>query len=72
MLDGIPLVANVVVNPLEFAQTRDSAAATLQLGSNHPISETLREIQLTPRPVMYQFSPVTEAVLFAGRNLMDR
>ena len=72
VLDGIPLVANVVVNPLEFAQTRDKAAAGLNLGTGHAISETLREIRLSPDPVMYQFSPVNEAILFAGRNLLDK
>jgi len=72
VLDGIPLVANVVVNPLEFAQTRDRNAAGLHLGTGHAIPETLREIRLSPHPVMYQFGPVTEAVLFAGRNMIDR
>ena len=72
VLDGITLAANVFVNPLEFAQTTDKKAATLEIGSDHPISEKLRELDLSPAPLLYQFSPVNEAILFAGRNLMDR
>jgi len=72
ILEQIPLTANVVVDPLEFAQSRDSQSAILELGAKHPIAQALKEIQLSAGPVMYQFSPVTEAILFAGRNLMDR
>jgi hypothetical protein len=32
----------------------------------------LREIELSSNPVVYQFSPLTEAILFGGKNLMDR
>ena len=68
----IPVTANVVVDPLEFAQSRHGQSATLELGAKHPIAEALREIRLSPGPVMYQFSPVTEAILFGGKNLMDQ
>jgi Acetoacetate decarboxylase (ADC) len=72
IVEEIPVTANVVVNPLEFAQSRDSQSASLELGPTHPIAEALREIGLGSRPIVYQFSPVTEAVLFGGRNVMDR
>jgi len=68
--DGIPLVANVVTNPLEFKQSRDPHAAELTLG-DHPIAETLKTIELSSKPIMTQYCPKTEAILFAGRNLMD-
>ncbi len=70
--EGIPVTANVVVDPFEFAQSRDKRSASLELGPKHPIAVSLREIQLSAGPVMYQFSPVTEAILFGGKNLMDR
>jgi hypothetical protein len=72
ILDGIPVTANVVVDPLEFAQSRDSQSAILELGAKHAIADALREIELSSNPIVYQFSPVTEAVLFAGKNMMDR
>jgi len=72
IVDEIPVTANVVVDPIEFAQSRDGQSAVLEIGANHPISEMLHGIELSRNPVMYQFSPITEAVLFAGKNLMDR
>jgi hypothetical protein len=69
--DGIPLVANVLVNPLEFAQTRSPDAAELTL-FDHPIADALRGVELSPKPAVVQYCPRTEAILFAGRNLRDR
>jgi hypothetical protein len=71
MKDGIPLVANVATNPLEFAQTNARDAATLTLGDAHPIATALKGIGLNPLPMMYQYSPLNESILFAGRNLID-
>jgi hypothetical protein len=70
--DGVPLVTNVSVNPVEFAQSADRDAAELEIGTDHSICDELNGIGLGKRPVLYQFSPVNEAILFAGRNLMDR
>ena len=71
IVDGIPVRANVVVDPLEFAQSRDGQSATLELGAKHAIAEALSGLELSSSPIVYQFSPLTEAVLFAGRNMMD-
>ncbi|NLH48305.1 MAG: acetoacetate decarboxylase family protein [Myxococcales bacterium] len=68
--DNIPLVANVLTNPLEFAQSRDPEAAQLTLG-DHAIADTLRTLELSPKPLLTQYCPKTEAILFAGRNLQD-
>ena len=70
LIDGVPLVANIVTDALEFAASRDRQAAKLTLGS-HAISEDLREMELSPNPILYEFSPVTESILFPARNLMD-
>jgi len=69
--NGIPLMANVFVNPLEFAQSNNPKAAEIDLGTDHPISEVLRNIGMSKSPLMYQYCPVNEAILFGGRNLMD-
>lgn len=71
VLDGIPLAANVYQNPLKYAESKHKDSALLELGDDHPISASLRGIELSPSPLMYQYSPVNEAILFAGRNLMD-
>ena len=69
--DGIPIVTNVVQDPLEFAQSAKSGAARLEIGDGHPIADQLRQMGLSEQPVLYQFSPKFEAILFAGRNLLD-
>ena len=69
--DGIPLVANVLTNPLEYAQSRKKTDAKLELGDSHEISTALKGIELSKNPLMYQYSPVNEAILFGGRNLID-
>lgn len=69
--DGIPLVTNVCIDPVEFAQSRNGKAAGLEIGTGHPICDELKSIDLGKRPVVYQYSPVNRAILFAGRNLLD-
>lgn len=69
--DGIPLKANIYVNPLEFVESRSRGAADLKIGTGHPICDQLEGIGLSDRPLVYQLSPITEAILFAGKNLMD-
>ncbi len=70
-IENIPLVTNIHINQLEFAESRDKQAATLDIGSDHKICEDLQKIGLSTTPVQYQYSPLNQAILFAGRNLMD-
>jgi hypothetical protein len=69
--DGVPLVANVVTDPLEYAESFTGAGATLELHGDHPIAADLRAVGLSRKPVLYQYAPKTQAILFAPRNLMD-
>jgi len=69
--DGIPLSANVNINPIEFAQRMAGAHAELDIGTGHPICRELREIRLGKRPLTYQFSPVNQAILYPPKNLLD-
>jgi len=69
--NGIPLVTNIDINPMEFAQSMKLDAATLDIGSSHAISRELREIHLSTRSFFYQYMPLNEAILFPPRNLMD-
>ncbi len=71
LLDGVPIMAKVLQNPIEFGQSRSRDAARLELGPAHPIATTLQGIGLSKYPIAYQFSPVNQAILFPGRNLMD-
>jgi hypothetical protein len=72
VIDDIPIMTHVIFDPLEFAETRDRNAASLEVATRHPISKALRDMGLSRTPMAYQFSPRTQAVLFGGRNLMDQ
>ncbi len=71
VMEGIPLVANVIFNPLQMGISSSRRAAALTIGATHPISKELRNLELSKAPVQYQYSPLNQAILFAGRNLMD-
>jgi hypothetical protein len=68
--DGVPLAANVYMNPIEFGKSMSGKAAQLTLG-NHEIANKLQEINLGPKPLFFQYMPVMEAILYGPRNLMD-
>jgi hypothetical protein len=72
ILEGIPLMANVVMNPLRMGMSVTGDAALLDIGARHPICRELRGLELSPDAVQYQYSPVSQSILFAGRNWMDR
>jgi hypothetical protein len=69
--DGAPLRTRILVNPIEFSQSVSRDAASLEIGTGHPICEELKSIGLGEKPILYQYSPVTEAILFAGDNTAD-
>lgn len=64
--DGMPLRTRILVNPVEFAQTMNREAARLEIASDHPVCRDLKSMDLGEKPLLYQYSPVAEAVLFAG------
>ena len=68
--DDVPLAANVYMNPREFGKSISRNAAQLTLG-NHDISGQLRELDLSEKPLFFQYMPLMEAILYGPRNLMD-
>lgn len=68
--DAVPLAANVYMNPREFGKSISRNAAQLTLG-NHDISGQLRELDLSEKPLFFQYMPLMEAILYGPRNLMD-
>ena len=68
--NGNPLVVEVLVNPIEYAEMYGGRAVELKLGSGHRISEVLKQIDLGKRALAYQYSPVNEAILFPARNVI--
>lgn len=68
--DGVPLAANIYMNPREFAKSMNPRSAELVLG-DHDIASQLTSIGLSSRPLFYQYMPLVESILFGPRNLMD-
>jgi hypothetical protein len=68
---GNRLMTNVLVNPLETAQAWDKNAFELTMGKNHPVCKTLSSIKLSRYPLLYQYTPRYEQILFPARNIMD-
>lgn len=71
LIDDIPLCANVYANPIEYAEAIRPNDVTLELGREHRIARRLRQLELGSRPLLYQYSPRNELILFAPRNLID-
>ena len=70
-IDDIPLITNIFINPIENTQTNDKNAAALDIADDHPICRSLKSIELSDSPIQYQYSPTSQVILYAGRNLMD-
>ncbi len=68
---GAPLIAEFLVNPKMFAQAIGGRTARLELGSDHPISDTLEQIGLSKRAILYQYIPTAELILFPAINITD-
>jgi hypothetical protein len=69
--DGIPLVTNIYMNPMEYAETRSSKVAELDIGSDHPICYELKGIQLSTKPLEYHYAPKAQFILFFPRNIIE-
>lgn len=70
IMDGVPLAANIYMNPLEFGKSISKKAARLTLG-DHEVSTQLLDMDLSPCPIFFQYMPMMEAILYGARNLMD-
>ena len=67
--NGSPLVAEVLVNPVEYAEKYGGREIELELGSGHHISNVLGQLDLGKQALVYQYSPTNEAILFPARNV---
>jgi len=70
VMEGITIHAKICTDALEFGQSLKPDAAELTL-ADHPLADALRKLGLSQHPLLYQYCPLTEAILFGGRNLME-
>ena len=66
--NGKPLMAEVRINPIEYAEAFGGSSIQLKIGSGHPICDTLKQVGLSKRALVYQYSPYNEAILFPAQN----
>lgn len=68
---GALVAVNSLVNPYEYAESYDKKDVELEIGKEHSICQVLHEIDLAKNPLVYQFSPRNEAILFPAHNIED-
>jgi len=69
--DNKVVIATSLVNPIEFAETRSRGSFTLETSDDHPIGQAIAEMKLGKAPIIYQFSPRNETMLFPARNVIE-
>ncbi len=70
-MQGIPMVANLYMNQLEFAQTIGWGKSGIDIGQGHELCDILYDLKLSRQPLVYQFCPRYEAKLFNTKNIID-
>lgn len=61
--------ANVLVNAIKFGQSYGPSGMKLELGENHEIARELKSALLSLSPLMYQYSPRFQAILYGPGRL---
>ncbi|RJP38730.1 MAG: hypothetical protein C4548_12775 [Desulfobacteraceae bacterium] len=69
--DGKMIYSNFYVKQDQFVQTIGGSGVQMKVGRGHPICDTLRALSLSSGPLVYQFSPQFQAILFDTKNLID-
>lgn len=67
--NSTPLMAEIWVNPIEYAEAYGGSAVQLQIGTGHPICETLEHVGISKQALAFQYSPYNQAILFPARNI---
>ena len=70
-LQNCLLNANLSVDPQEFAQSFDRSSASVDIGQGHEVCDLLKDLELSSKPLAYQFSPFSRALLFNSKNILD-
>jgi hypothetical protein len=71
-MQGKAMSANLYMKQNAFSQTAGKDKAGLDIGSGHPICDILKNLNLGKHPIVYQYVPEYEAILFNPKNIIDR
>jgi hypothetical protein len=69
--DGKMIYTNFYVKQDQFVQSMNRNDAQLKIGGHHEVCNTLRALSLSSKPLVYQYSPGFQAILFDTKNLID-
>ena len=56
---------------MRFEIARGGSGLTYEIRNIVLIAKKLQEINLSPKPIFFQYMPFREAILYGPRNLMD-
>jgi len=65
------LKANLYIDPQKFAQSFNPKSASIEIGTGHELCDLLKDLQLSKTPLAYQYSPLSRAILFNSKNIID-
>lgn len=68
-MDGQPQTAQFKINQLEVGSTWRRDAAALELGDRHPVARELGQLLVSRKPLMYEYNPRLEAILFGPEHM---
>jgi hypothetical protein len=71
LINGITLVTNIHTSQIKFAKSSGKDSASIEIGDSHKICHELRDIDLGKGPLLYQYVPVSQSILFPAKNIMD-
>lgn len=70
-VQGKAMSANLYMNQKAFAQTIGVGKSSIDIGSGHHMCEILSNLELSNHPLVYQYVPHYEAILFNPKNIID-
>jgi hypothetical protein len=68
---GKQLRANLYLNPKQYCQALGRNNAQMEIGTDHKICAEIKDMGLSKSPLLYQYIPSYEAMLFMSKNLID-
>ena len=69
--NNIPIATKILINPLKFSQATGGGSAEIKIGYGHQICKELNNIGLSKNPLVYQYIPLNQAILFFPRSLSE-
>jgi len=70
-LQDILMKANLYIDPQKFAQSFNRQSVSMEIGNGHELCDILKDLRLSDHPLGYQYSPLSRAILFNSKNIID-